>query len=138
MNDKGIKWTIYFLWLKTKKACKDKTIQESHTNLMKSCFAGWNPSELGWNLRCAISDEIKSASINPALAGFHRVAISSTKWIYSDAGGFNWKRLRIVSNPESFSGGDTYFDTICVHPIKSAYTLSIMRTVKRTDKSRFV
>ena len=46
------------------------------------------------------SDEIKSASPIPALAGFH-----PRKWIYSDVGGFSWKRLRIVSNPESFSGG---------------------------------
>ena len=83
-----------------------KSIKARLVNLMKSCFAGWNPSELGWNLRCATSDEIKSAPHHPALAGFHRVAISSTKWIYSDAGGFNWKRLRIVSNPESFSGAD--------------------------------
>ncbi len=29
---------------------------------------------------------------------------------------------------------NTYFDTICVHPLKSAYTLSKMRTVKLTDK----
>ena len=29
------------------------------------------------------------ASPIPALAGFHRVVISSTKWIYSDVGGFN-------------------------------------------------
>ena len=33
---------------------------------------------------------------------------------------------------------NTYFDTICVHPIKSAYTLSKMRTVKLTDKLEFV
>ena len=42
---------------------------------MKSCFAGWNPSELGWNLRYATSNEIKSASITPALAGFHHMCI---------------------------------------------------------------
>ena len=29
---------------------------------------------------------------------------------------------------------NTYFDTICVHPTKSAYTLSKMRTVQLTDK----
>lgn len=33
---------------------------------------------------------------------------------------------------------NTYFDTICVHPIKSAYTLSKMLTVKLTDKLEFV
>ena len=40
---------------------------------------------------------------------------------------------------------NTYFDTICVHPIKSAYTLSKfaysllkMRTVKCTDKLKFM
>ena len=33
---------------------------------------------------------------------------------------------------------NTYFDTICVHPIKSAYTLSKMRTVKLTGKLEFV
>ncbi len=40
---------------------------------------------------------------------------------------------------------NTYFDTICVHPLKSAYTLSKfaysyakMRTVKLTDKLEFV
>ena len=71
-----------------------KTIPASLINLIKSCFAGWNPSELGWNLRCATSDEIKSALINPALAGFHHKGISSTKWIYSDAGGFNWQSLQ--------------------------------------------
>ena len=32
---------------------------------------------------------------------------------------------------------NTYFDTICVHPLKSAYTLSKMRTVKLTDKLEF-
>ena len=29
---------------------------------MKSCFAGWNPSELGWNLRCATSDLVEKDS----------------------------------------------------------------------------
>ena len=33
---------------------------------------------------------------------------------------------------------NTYFDTICVHPLKSAYTLSKMRTVKLTDKLEFI
>ena len=40
---------------------------------------------------------------------------------------------------------NTYFDTICVHPLKSAYTLSKfaysllkMRTVKCTDKLKFM
>ena len=32
---------------------------------------------------------------------------------------------------------NTYFDTICVHPTKSAYTLSKMRTVQLTDKLEF-
>ena len=54
----------------------------SLASLMKSCVARWNPRKLGWNLRRAASDEIKSASSITALAGFHRVAISST------AGGF--------------------------------------------------
>lgn len=42
-------------------------------------------------------------------------------------------------------GVNTYFDTICVHPLKSAYTLlkfaysyAKMRTVKLTDKLEFV
>ena len=48
---------------------------------MKSCCARWNPSKLGWNLRRAASDEIKSV-LSPREAGFHREAISST------AGGF--------------------------------------------------
>ena len=33
---------------------------------------------------------------------------------------------------------NTYFDTICVHPIKSAYSLPQMRTVKLTDKFPFI
>ena len=33
---------------------------------------------------------------------------------------------------------NTYFDTICVHPLKSAYTYSKMRTVKLTDKLEFI
>ena len=37
-----------------------------------------------------------------------------------------------------FLCANTYFDTICVHPLKSAYTLSKMRTVKLTDKLEFV
>ena len=61
---------------------------------MKSCKARWNPRKLGWNLRCITSDEIKSASPNLPQGRFHSAAISSTKWIYSDEGGFNWKRLR--------------------------------------------
>ena len=99
----------------------------SRINLMKSCFAGWNPSSLGWNLRCATSDEIKSASINPALAGFHHKVISSTKWIYSDAGGFNWKRLRIVSNPESFSGrGDGIWTHDLLVPNQARYQTALL------------
>ena len=42
---------------------------------MKSCFAGWNPNKFGWNLQPSASDEIKSASLNPAQAGFHHVRI---------------------------------------------------------------
>ena len=61
-----IKWTIYILRLKTKKACKDENYPDKPAfkliNLMKSCFAGWNPNKFGWNLRCSTSDEIKSAS----------------------------------------------------------------------------
>ena len=93
---------------------------------MKSCTTGWNPSKLGWNLRCITSDEIKSASINPALAGFHRVAISSTKWIYSDAGGFSWKSLRIVSDPEAFFGGvDGTCTRVRKHVPDAFYMLSL-------------
>ena len=33
---------------------------------------------------------------------------------------------------------NTYFDTICVHPLKSAYSTFKMRTVKCTDKLGFV
>ena len=32
---------------------------------------------------------------------------------------------------------NTYFDTICVHPLKSAYSLPQMRTIKLTDKLEF-
>ena len=93
----GIKWTICILRLKTKKARKDKKIPASHTNLMKSCFAGWNPSELGWNLRCPTSDEIKSASFQPCEARFHRVAISSTK------GGFIPTKADLVKKDCNFA-----------------------------------
>ena len=37
---------------------------------MKSCFAGWNPNEFGWNLPPTASDEIKSASLNLAKQDF--------------------------------------------------------------------
>ena len=37
---------------------------------MKSCFAGWNPSELGWNLPPTASDEIKSAILTCRKADF--------------------------------------------------------------------
>ena len=85
----AIAFAIYILRLKTKKLARTKIIPASPIYLMKSCFAGWNPSKLRWNLRCATSDEIKSASINPALAGFHHKVISSTKCIYSDEGVFS-------------------------------------------------
>ena len=44
---------------------------------------------------CA-SDEIKSASLNLPQGRLHRVAISSTKWIYSDEGGFSSKKPHLI------------------------------------------
>src|SRR5690606_2242523 len=32
---------------------------------------------------------------------------------------------------------NTYFDTICVHPLKSAYSLPQLRTIKLTNKLEF-
>ena len=93
LNERGIKWTIYVLRLK-KRLTRINTILARRVTLMKSCFAGWNPNEFGWNLPPTASDEIKSAIFNLPQGRFHRAAISSTKWIYSDAGGFNWKRLQ--------------------------------------------
>ena len=63
---------------------------------MKSCFAGWNPSELGWNLPPMASDEIKSAIFNLPQGRFHRAAISSTKWIYSDKTFSNKSRCSLL------------------------------------------
>ena len=53
---------------KKKKACEDENEPGKPAftliNLMKSCFAGWNPNEFGWNLQPTASDEIKSAIFN--------------------------------------------------------------------------
>ena len=118
---------------------------------MKSCFAGWNPNKFGWNLQPTASDEIKSAShislrlghtlgktvINCFLtlsgrfatcrkADFIAKRFHPRKWIYSYEGGFSWKRLRIVSNPESFSGaGDRTWTCTGNHQILSLARLPI-------------
>ena len=72
---------------------------------MKSCFAGWNPHSVRMKSSAFGFRWNQIRLSNPALAGFHRAAISSTNWIYSDEGGFSWKRLKIASNLESFSWG---------------------------------
>ena len=57
---------------------------------MKYCFAIWNPSKLGWNLRFRlrwnkIRQNICEANISYALAYF------ITKWFHSPTGEFHWK-----------------------------------------------
>ena len=59
-----------FYSYKEKRLARTTTIPARLVNLMKSCFAGWNPSELGWNLRCATSDKIKSAILTCHKADF--------------------------------------------------------------------
>lgn len=83
-------------------------------------------------LRCRMKSSVYHLRWNqirlylPALAGFHRVAISSTKWIYSDAGGFSWKSLRIVSNLEAFFGGvDGTCTRVRKHVPDAFYMLSL-------------
>ena len=86
---------------------KSTAIYKTKKARVKSCKARWNPSKLGWNLRLRL--QMKSNPLPLTLRSkisLNISWISSTKWIYSDAGGFSWKRLKIVSNPESFSGAD--------------------------------
>ena len=66
--------------LKSKRLARTKIISVILVILMKSCFAGWNPSKLGWNLRCAASDETKSAFFNLAKQDF------ITKWFHPRSG----------------------------------------------------
>ena len=49
---------------------------------MKSCYARWNPSKLGWNLQPAASDEITSVPPLPAKRDF------ITKWFHPTLVGF--------------------------------------------------
>ena len=58
---------------------------------MKSCFAGFHPNKFGWNLQRAASDEIKSASPIPELAGFHHEVdfIHESGFIPQEAGFMN-------------------------------------------------
>ena len=49
---------------------RDKSRRESCISQMKSCYARWNPSKLGWNLRRVASDEIKSALTIPTKSDF--------------------------------------------------------------------
>ena len=56
--------------------------RRSLASLMKSCYARWNPSKLGWNLRRAASDEIKSVLSLPAKQDF------ITKWFHPTLVGF--------------------------------------------------
>ena len=59
-----------------------KQNKASVVDSMKSCFAGWNPSELGWNLQPMASDEIKSVLIIPTKSDF------ITKWFHPTGVGF--------------------------------------------------
>ena len=108
-NNKSMKF--YLIWKKSNNEILHCRMKSEQTRMKSSVY------HLRWNqIRLYL----------PALAGFHRVAISSTKWIYSDAGGFSWKSLRIVSDPEAFFGGvDGTCTRVRKHVPDAFYMLSL-------------
>ena len=71
---------------------------------MKSCFARWNPSKLGWNLQPTASDEIKSASISCRKADFIAKRFHPPKVDFFRIGGFNWKKPSLTTWLFSWQG----------------------------------
>ena len=108
-NNKSMKF--YLIWKKSNNEILRCRMKSEQTRMKSSVY------HLRWNqIRLYL----------PALAGFHRVAISSTKWIYSDAGGFSWKSLKIVSDPEAFFGGvDGTCTRVRKHVPDAFYMLSL-------------
>ena len=72
MND------LYFT-AKNKKACKDVNNPDKACKFNEILLCRMKSKQVWMKSSAKASDEIKSASPNPALAGFHREAISSTK-----------------------------------------------------------
>ena len=73
---------------------------------------------------------------------FHREAISSTKWIYSDEGGFSWKDQEIVSISWSFLGrNDRIWTCDILLPKQARYQLRYIPKLLNfavLDKRRFL
>ena len=63
---------------------------------MKSCWARWNPSKLGWNLRRVASDEMKSATTLPAKRDF------ITKWFHPPQVDFSRRRRIKLKKAKSY------------------------------------